>query len=70
MFTYGRVVASLGRLVPQAGTSHVWFRQPVRLPSRTRLRTAPDGSLAVLQSAEPGRDGTPREHLVVATTPA
>ncbi|GAA1896819.1 MaoC/PaaZ C-terminal domain-containing protein [Lapillicoccus jejuensis] len=70
MATYGRVVASLGRLVPPAGTSHVWFRRPVRLPSTTLLKAAPDGSLAVLLSARPGSDGAPVEHLVVATTPA
>ena len=40
MFSYARVLASLGALVPEAGSSTVWFRKPVKLPSTTRLATS------------------------------
>jgi acyl dehydratase len=55
MYSYARVLASLGPKLPESGlTSSVWFRKPVRLPSTVRLRTAfADGStLSVLESAK------------------
>lgn len=58
MFTYGRVLAALGP--PAAGTSTVWFRRPVKLPSTVRLTVSRDRRLAVLLP-EQGGD----EHLVV-----
>ena len=62
MYTYARVVAALGAKVPAAGTSTVWFRKPVKLPSTVLLKVSPDGALAALLPAK--GDG---EHLVVAT---
>ena len=43
MFSYARVLASLGARVPAAGSSTVWFRKPVKLPSTTSwpCRTTP-----------------------------
>ncbi len=55
MYSYARVLASLGPKLPQSGlTSSVWFRKPVRLPSTVRLRTAFDdaSTLSVLESAK------------------
>ena len=60
MFTYARVLADLGPRVPMAGTSTVWFRKPVSLPSSTILKVAPDASLATLLS-----DRGEGEHLVL-----
>ena len=48
MFSYARVLASLGALVPAAGSSTVWFRKPVKLPSTTKLGVSDDARLAVL----------------------
>lgn len=64
MFTYARVLASLGPKVPAAGSSRVWFRKPVKLPSATRLAVSDAARLAVLVPAK--GDG---EHLVVTVTP-
>ena len=64
MFTYARVISAHGPRVPAAGTSRVWFRKPVRLPSTVLLKVARDSGLAVVV---PGTgDG---EHLVVETIP-
>jgi len=66
MYSYARVLASLGPRLPEAGlTSHVWFRKPVRLPSSVRLRTAFEASrtLSVLKDAK-GEIG----HAVVENT--
>jgi acyl dehydratase len=66
MYSYARVLASLGPRLPEAGlTSHVWFRKPVRLPSSVRLRTAFEASrtLSVLEDAK-GEIG----HAVVENT--
>jgi acyl dehydratase len=55
MYSYARVLASLGPRLPAAGlTSHVWFRKPVRLPSSVRLRTAfePSRALSVLEDGK------------------
>ena len=55
MYSYARVLASLGPRLPQEGlSSRVWFRKPVRLPSTVRLRTAfdPGRTLSVLESAD------------------
>ncbi|CAN7377760.1 MaoC/PaaZ C-terminal domain-containing protein [Terrabacter sp. LjRoot27] len=55
MYSYARVLASLGPRLPDAGlTSRVWFRKPVRLPSTVRLRTAfePSRTLSVLEHAK------------------
>jgi acyl dehydratase len=55
MYSYARVLASLGPRLPVAGlTSRVWFRKPVRLPSTVRLRTAfePSRTLSVLEHAK------------------
>ena len=63
MYSYARVLASLGPKLPASGlTSSVWFRKPVRLPSTVRLRTAFDdtSTLSVLESAKAGL-----EHAVV-----
>jgi hypothetical protein len=65
MFSYARVLASLGARVPAAGSSTVWFRKAVKLPSTTRLAVSEDARLAALVPAK--GDG---EHLVVAVTPA
>jgi acyl dehydratase len=65
MFSYARVLASLGARVPAAGSSTVWFRKPVKLPSTTRLAVSDDARLAVLVPA----NGT-GEHLVATVTPA
>ncbi|GAA2743304.1 MaoC/PaaZ C-terminal domain-containing protein [Terrabacter aerolatus] len=54
MYSYARVLASLGPRLPASGlTSRVWFRKPVRLPSTVRLRTAFERSrtLSVLENA-------------------
>jgi acyl dehydratase len=64
MFSYARVLASLGARVPTAGSSMVWFRKPVKLPSTTRLAVSDDARLAVLVPAR--AEG---EHLVVTVTP-
>ena len=66
MYSYARVLASLGPRLPEAGlTSHVWFRKPVHLPSSVRLRTAFEASrtLSVLEDAK-GEIG----HAVVENT--
>ncbi|MDQ2795655.1 MAG: hypothetical protein M3Y06_00565 [Actinomycetota bacterium] len=60
MFTYARVLADIGTRVPTSGTSTVWFRQPVTLPSTVLLKVAPDHRLAAVLPAK--GDG---EHLVV-----
>jgi len=55
MYSYARVLASLGPKLPDSGlTSRVWFRKPVRLPSTVRLRTAfePARTLSVLENAK------------------
>ena len=55
MYSYARVLASLGPRLPKAGlTSRVWFRKPVRLPSSVRLRTAfePTRTLSVLENVK------------------
>ena len=52
MYSYARVLASLGPRLPDSGlTSRVWFRKPVRLPSTVRLRTTfePARTLSVLE---------------------
>jgi acyl dehydratase len=66
MYSYARVLASLGPRLPQAGlTSRVWFRKPVRLPSSVRLRTAfePSRTLSVLEQAK-----GEIEHAVIENT--
>jgi acyl dehydratase len=65
MFSYARVLASLGARVPEAGSSTVWFRKPVKLPSTTRLAVSADARLAVLVPAKGSG-----EHLVATVTPA
>ena len=55
MYSYARVLSSLGPRLPEVGlTSRVWFRKPVRLPSTVRLRTAfePARTLSVLENAK------------------
>ena len=64
MFSYARVMASLGARVPAAGSSTVWFRKPVKLPSTTRLAVSDDARLAVLLPAKGSG-----EHLVVTVRP-
>ena len=66
MYSYARVLASLGPRLPAAGlSSRVWFRKPVRLPSTVRLRTAfePSRTLSVLENAK-----GEVEHAVVENT--
>lgn len=66
MYTYARVLASLGPRLPQRGlTSRVWFRKPVRLPSTVALRSAvePHRTLSVLRSS-----AGDVEHAVVENT--
>ncbi len=65
MFTYARVLGSLGPRLPAAGSSTVWFRKPVKLPSTTRLAVSDDARLAVLVPAKGSG-----EHLVTTVTPA
>jgi acyl dehydratase len=65
MFSYARVLGSLGARLPAAGSSTVWFRKPVKLPSTTRLAVAEDARLAALLPAK--GDGA---HLVATITPA
>ncbi len=65
MFTYARVLGALGAHVPAAGSSTVWFRKPVPLPSTTRLAASADHRLAVLYPAR-GRG----EHLVATVNPS
>ncbi|HEU4330463.1 MAG TPA: MaoC/PaaZ C-terminal domain-containing protein [Lapillicoccus sp.] len=64
MYSYARVLASLGARIPAAGSSTVWFRKPVKLPSSTRLAVSDDGRLAVLLPAKGSG-----EHLVVTVRP-
>jgi acyl dehydratase len=64
MYTYAHTLAAFGAKVPEAGSSRVWFRKPVRLPSTVRLATDVDAGLAVLYSAH----GT-GEHLVTTVQP-
>ncbi|WP_374969199.1 MaoC family dehydratase [Terrabacter sp. BE26] len=69
MYTYARVLASLGPKLPESGLiSRVWFRKPVRLPSTVRLRSAfePSSTLSVLESVKSGSGDV--EHAVVANT--
>jgi acyl dehydratase len=66
MYSYARVLASLGPRLPESGlTSRVWFRKPVRLPSTVSLRTAfePSRTLSVLEDAK-----GEIEHAVVENT--
>ncbi|GAA2485048.1 MaoC family dehydratase [Terrabacter carboxydivorans] len=66
MYSYARVLASLGPRLPDSGlASRVWFRKPVRLPSTVRLRTAFEGSrtISVLENAK-----GEIEHAVVENT--
>jgi acyl dehydratase len=65
MFSYARVLGSLAARLPASGSSTVWFRKPVKLPSTTRLAVAEDARLAALLTAK--GDG---EHLVATITPA
>ena len=62
MYTYARLMAAVGPLLPAAGSSTVWFRKPVKLPSTVLLKVSADGSLAALLPAK--GEG---EHLIVAT---
>jgi acyl dehydratase len=62
MYTYARAMASIGPRLPPAGTSTVWFRKPVKLPSTVLLKVSPKADLAVLLP----RKGT-GEHLVLTT---
>ena len=64
MYSYARVLASLGARVPAAGSSTVWFRKPVKLPSTTRLAVSDDSRLAVLLPAKGSG-----EHLVATVRP-
>jgi acyl dehydratase len=66
MYTYARVLASLGPRLPREGlTSRVWFRKPVRLPSTVRLRTVfEDGRTLSLLDDASGQV----EHAVVENT--
>jgi acyl dehydratase len=61
MWSYARVLAALGPAVGAAGTSRVWFRQPVPVGRETRLAVSPDGRVAVLRPAS-GQG----EHLITA----
>ena len=66
MYTYARVLGALGSRVPAAGTSSVWFRKPVLLPSSALLHVGThagqDGSDETLAALFPAKgDG---EHLV------
>ena len=66
MYSYARVLASLGPRLAEAGlSSRVWFRKPVRLPSTVRLRTTfePGRTLSVLENAK-----GEVEHAVVDNT--
>lgn len=65
MFTYAKVVAALGPVLPEQGlTSRVWFRKPVRLPGAVRLRTAiqPGHALSLVENARGGVEHAIVEH--------
>lgn len=64
MFSYARVLASLGARLPAAGSSTVWFRKPVTLPSTARLAVSDDARLVVLVPARGSG-----EHLAATVTP-
>ena len=63
MWSYARVLAHLGPQVPLAGTSSVWFRDPIGLPSTVRLGVSRDGSTVALYAAKTGRT-----HLVATVS--
>lgn len=63
MWSYARVLAHLGPKVPTAGTSRVWFRDPIGLPSTVRLGVSRDSSTAALYAAKTGRT-----HLVATVS--
>ncbi len=60
MYTYARVLGALGPKLPSAGTSTVWFRKAVLLPSTALLRSSAEGDLAVLLPTKGSG-----EHLIV-----
>jgi acyl dehydratase len=63
MWSYARVIAHLGPRVPARGTSTVWFRDPIRLPSTVRLgRSSDDVAIGVLPASGD------RTHLVATVT--
>ena len=52
MWSYARVIAHLGPAVPLSGTSTVWFRDPIRLPSTVRLgRSSDRGTIGILPAS-------------------
>ncbi|MEI2775516.1 MAG: MaoC/PaaZ C-terminal domain-containing protein [Tetrasphaera sp.] len=67
MWTYPRTLAALGARHAYAGSSHVWFRKPVLLPTTVALVAQPaaDGSVvaALVAPKEPKR-----VHLVLRTS--
>jgi len=65
MFTYARALAAFGARLPVAGTSTVWFRKPVPLPSTVRLAVDVAAGQAVLYPAR--GNGV---HLITTVTPA
>jgi acyl dehydratase len=62
MWSYARVMAHTAAGMPSAGTSTVWFRAPIPLPSTVSLATADHGRQVALL----GPDGS-TVHLVTQT---
>jgi acyl dehydratase len=65
MYSYARVVAALGTALPDSGlTSRVWFRKPVRLPTRVRLRSdfGPNRVLSLLAGVKGNIEHAVVEH--------
>ncbi|MBK8757303.1 MAG: hypothetical protein IPM08_09310 [Actinomycetales bacterium] len=62
MWSYARVMAHTAARMPFAGTSTVWFRAPIPLPSTVRLATDGSGRQVALRGMD---DRT--VHLVTAT---
>jgi acyl dehydratase len=66
MYTYARVLATLGARLPADGvTSHVWFRKPLALPASVRVRSVLSAhrTLSLVESARGDR-----QHAVIENT--
>ncbi len=63
MWTYARTLGALGSPMAYAGSSHVWFRKPVLLPSRVALVAQVENGRGVAALVAP-KDPT-RVHLLV-----
>lgn len=66
MWTYARTLAALGSQVRGRGSSQVWFRKPVALPSTVRLVREARNGVTVAAVLSAGKDARP--HLVATWT--